>query len=165
MSQCDSSRSGWASRTEQARACLFQWDVLSTRLSYSFICSEKGWTLMQLWLAFVICAKFPLRREKVSSCCFRISICMLILDIVCVVPVSLPLIWLENKRPQARHGRRDFSSNSGFLFCVFSWVIPSEIVIGCVVLWDTLSLTVQCTLIIRRRSIGEGHLVLSGQLL
>lgn len=33
---------------------------------------------------------------------FRISICMLNIELHCVVPVSLPMIWLENKWSPAR---------------------------------------------------------------
>lgn len=106
-------------------ACAFQWDFMSTVLSlcYSY-CSFSMLRKMlntgandrqrsAKYLEGQRCYCYLLSvfqwGEKVghftdanSSCGFRISICMLNIDIGCVVPVSLPLIWLNNRRLQAR---------------------------------------------------------------
>lgn len=58
-----------------------------------------------------------------SSCSFRIYICMPNKDIGCVVPVFLPLIWLENKRPQDRQNSQCETGSQHKLWVIFgvSW--------------------------------------------
>lgn len=94
-------------------------------LSFSLGCSvHSAVTLSEKRLNTVICYHVSSGERKSfsdtkCSCSFRISICMLNIDIIRVVPVSFPLIWLENKGPQARQADRiERGTNSGlFLDC------------------------------------------------
>lgn len=85
-----------------------------------FLCSEKcsTWIKMTDLPQGAKCLKEPRcfsvisykfsseERESFTdgkrSCSFRISICILNIERHCVVPVSLPMIWLENKWSPAR---------------------------------------------------------------